>query len=88
MNSKQRILTALSKKQPDRVPIIEVIDDVIINAIGEILGFDTGGSQADTYSLFVQAIGLDATPPVIGVEARPVFNVSAKPRIIGLEIGS
>ena len=36
-------------------------DDVIIIAIGKILGFDTGGSREDTYSLFIEALGLDAT---------------------------
>ena len=61
MNSKQRILTALNKKQPDRVPIIEAIDDVVILAIGAILGFDTHGTREEAYCTFIEEMGLDAT---------------------------
>ena len=65
MNSKQRILTALSNKQPDKVPIFGIIDEPIIIAIAKILGFDTqeGKDLAawDRYCLFVKELGLDAT---------------------------
>ncbi len=67
MNSKQRILAALENQQPDRVPIMDVIDASIILAIANILGFDTTRPEndhlaaADSYCLFVKELGLDAT---------------------------
>ena len=67
MNSKQRILTALENQQPDRVPIMDVIDSSIILAIANILGFDTDRQEndplatVDRYCLFVKELGLDAT---------------------------
>lgn len=66
MNSRQRILAALSNEQPDRVPILEVIDDPVVAAIAKILGFDTDkqGTELenlDRYCLFIKELGLDAT---------------------------
>jgi uroporphyrinogen decarboxylase len=74
MNSKRRILTALNNGQPDRVPIIEAIDDVIILAIGQILGFDTGGSQGEMYCTFIEEMGLDATISAVSDGREPFGN--------------
>jgi len=76
MVSKQRFLTALNRKQPDKVPIFEaLIDEPIIIAIVNILGLDPRGTQSaekmmwgqeglealDRYCLLVKELGLDAT---------------------------
>jgi uroporphyrinogen decarboxylase len=61
MNSKERVLTALNNEQPDRVPIMEVIDQPIVAAIAKILGFGPLETEEDTYCRFIQELGLDAT---------------------------
>ena len=74
MNSKERILAALSKTQPDRVPIFEArIDESVMIDLARILGIDVqqpgtgeGGlySEAsseilDLHCLLVKELGLD-----------------------------
>jgi uroporphyrinogen decarboxylase len=79
MNSRQRILAALSNEQPDRVPILEVIDDPVIAAIAKILGFDTDkrGTEweiLDRYCLFIKELGLDATVSGFSQSTEPIAN--------------
>ena len=51
MNSAQRVFTALERKQPDRVPILEpIIDPIVIEKI----------YPGCSYYDFVEKIGLDA----------------------------
>lgn len=76
MNSKQRILAALSNAQPDKVPIFEAwIDKPVIIDLAKILGIGVPKSEAgkgllqaeedheilDLYCLLVKELGLDAT---------------------------
>ncbi len=75
MNSKERILTALDNRQPDKVPIFELyINESSIVNLARILapeavkieaGKDKFGSESvevmDLYCLLVEELGLDAT---------------------------
>ena len=75
MNSKERILTALSNEQPDKVPIFELyINEPIIVKLAQILmpesvnieaGKDRFGEERleilDLYCAIVEELGLDAT---------------------------
>ena len=75
MNSRERILTALNKGQPDRVPIFELyINEPSIVKLAKILspesvkieaGKDRFGDESlqvlDLYCLLVEKLGLDAT---------------------------
>jgi hypothetical protein len=42
LSSKQRVLAALNKEQPDKVPIVESIDRPIQLKLAEILGLSVG----------------------------------------------
>lgn len=74
MRGKERILAALDRKQPDKVPIFEgwINESSIVN-LAKLLSIDTSGLQAekdtfgeervkilDAYSLIVQKLDLDA----------------------------
>lgn len=74
MNSRERVLTALDNRQPDKVPILELgIDGAVAIRLAEILaresaadgegrdGFREGVRGLDLYCLLVAALGLDAT---------------------------
>lgn len=58
-------MTALGAGQPDRVPVFDVIDECIIEAVADILGIDSeekGDRESwDRYCLVVERLGLDAT---------------------------
>lgn len=87
MNSRQRLLTALSNEQPDKVPIWEgQIDEPVLVSIGQILGVREGlhsseqvtlwGEQKsdvlDLYCLVVQELGLDGTLYGLSTGLEPV----------------
>ncbi len=75
MDSKQRILAALSSEQPDKVPVFEAtIDEPILIDLATILGWDAPAPSTangllpaenpgilDLYCLLVKELGLDAT---------------------------
>ncbi len=75
MNSRERILTALDNRQPDKVPIFELyINESSVVNLAKILmpeavkieaGKDKFGSEStevmDLYCLLVDELGLDAT---------------------------
>ncbi len=76
VNSRQRILTALDRKQPDAVPIFESqIDEPVVVRTAKLLGLQTyelpttdtfvyaeeSPEVLDLYCLVVKALGLDAT---------------------------
>ena len=87
MNSKERILTALSNKQPDRVPIFELqIDEPIVMKLAAIFGFvDPAGSAVgtfvhgdenqqvvDLYCRVHEELGLDATCTVFSAGIQQI----------------
>ena len=47
MNHKERFLCALSRKQPDKVPIFEYIDEPIIRRLAKLLGIRTSTNNKD-----------------------------------------
>lgn len=91
MNSRERILTALDQRQPDRVPIFELyINEAPIVHLAERLrsggvttkaGKDRFGEERpeilDLYCFVVQALGLDAT----------CWNHSIGLEVIGEDLG-
>jgi uroporphyrinogen decarboxylase len=77
MNSKERILAALNREQPDQVPIFDVIDSPIVLAIARILGFESseeeeGRKERATYCTFVREMGLDATVNGVSQGREPI----------------
>ena len=44
MKSRQRVLAALNREQPDKIPIVESIDVPIQVKLGQILGLDIAES--------------------------------------------
>jgi len=81
-SGKERFLTALDKKKPDRVPIFEInIDDVSVVGVLKALNVHTGSLEAssdgyekrkellDLYCLLVEELDLDAATsyPAIGL---------------------
>lgn len=73
MNSRERVLTALSVKQPDRVPVIEPsISESTLKDIAQVLGIPASGlneeedfhalprTSLDLYCAVVGELGLDA----------------------------
>ncbi|MCP4290052.1 MAG: hypothetical protein GY792_37515, partial [Gammaproteobacteria bacterium] len=40
MNSKQRVVAALNREQPDQVPTFDWIDEAVILGLAELLGID------------------------------------------------
>jgi hypothetical protein len=76
MNSKQRILAALNREQPDRVPTFDWIDETIILGLAEILEIDIpkkedgeavtrhGEGSAEVMEMqcqIIEALDIDAT---------------------------
>lgn len=95
MNSKQRFLAALDRKQPDKVPIFEaLIDEPIVVAIVNILGLDAPGTESaekmmwgqegldvlDRYCLLVKELGLDATSYSFSTGLEPVGDGCVRDR--------
>ena len=86
MNSKERILTALSGGQPDRVPVFELyINESSIAGIAELLRpeevrvestedrfGEEGRAIRDLYCMIVEELGLDATCSNFSIGMEPV----------------
>ena len=45
MNSKKRVLVALNKGKPDKVPIVETIDEPIQVKLAQLLELDIAGNR-------------------------------------------
>lgn len=64
MNSKQRVLTALSHKVPDKVPIVDTIDDPIKYKLATLVGMDISDldknfKETDLNCRLSEKLGLD-----------------------------
>lgn len=86
MNSRERILTALNLKEPDRVPYLEQhIDDAFVQKVlmpGKAYKIGSSLSTSrdvDTEKAFAQAIGLDS----IMVSVKPPFMAEERVRSDG-----
>ncbi len=94
MNSKERILTALSMGEPDRVPIFELyINEPSILRIARLLRPDTArvdrvedrfgeerGVILDLYCMIVAELGLDATCCNFSIGIEPIGEGLARDR--------
>lgn len=49
MNSKDRILAALDRKQPDRVPVFDVINEPVLTRMAELLNVESGGRSRSRF---------------------------------------
>jgi uroporphyrinogen decarboxylase len=65
MNSRERMLTALSRGQPDRVPVFDWIDEKVILGLAALLGYETPEGNADG-------------PPRHGEESAEVLDLYAR----------
>jgi len=94
MNSKERILTALANKQPDRVPIFEGwINESSIVKLAKLISPDVlqievekdtfGGERfeiLDLYSLLVKKLELDATSYIFSMGFEKISDDKGKDR--------
>ncbi len=85
MNSKQRILTALSKEQPDRVPIMEVIDERILSKLACILGIeveqpDEGLGPLHLLAMVAEEVGLDYVEVPLGMGEECIDDTRVRDR--------
>ncbi len=89
MNSRERMLAALSGRQPDRVPVFDWIDERVVWGMAELLGWDvarpTTGAEAtrhgeesdqvlDLYCRLVEALDLDGTWSAYSTGLTPTSN--------------
>jgi uroporphyrinogen decarboxylase len=77
MNSKQRVLTALDKRQPDKVPIIESIDESIQIKIARIIGLEMPEENmpfrdVELNCRLVEMIGLDGVDSFPSTGIKPI----------------
>ncbi len=76
MNGRERMMTALSLEQPDRVPVFDWIDERIVWGMAELLGHDTGAANRaqeatrhgeeneavlDAYCRIIETLDIDGT---------------------------
>jgi uroporphyrinogen decarboxylase len=85
MNSKQRILTALNREQPDRVPIMEVIDERVLYKLASILGLEVEERDDDLrplclLSVVAEKIGLDYVEIPPGTGEKPIDAIHVRDR--------
>ena len=76
VNSRERVLTALSCRQPDRVPMLDHIDVPVIRELAVTLGIQTpetettpaedGISYVDLYCRVLDRLGLDGVMQLLG----------------------
>jgi uroporphyrinogen decarboxylase len=77
MNSKQRVLAALDKRQPDKVPIIESIDESIQKKIACIIGLEPPKEnqpfgEIELNCRLIETIGLDGVDSFPSTGMKPI----------------